>query len=239
MNTSSENMKKTVLEKIRHGDVVMRPKVYFGLQVIAVVTVAILALIASAFVVSFAFFSIRQSGELFLLGFGLRGMVTFLQLFPWFTLVIAIALMFLFKWLVRHFKFSYHQPILNIFFGFLVLISVGGLLISLTPFHIDLLGFADKGELPIVGELYETIHVPHEDRGEFRGIITAIGTSTITITCNDTDADVDDGTRTVTIPPGFDIHSLHLGDRVYVAGEPSIPTSTSTSVSAYGLRSFK
>jgi hypothetical protein len=237
MNTPSENIKNTVLEKIRHGDVVMRPKAYFVMQVILVVTVAILALIASSFVASFAFFSVRESGELFLLGFGVRGVLTFISLFPWCTLIIAGVLVFLFEWLLRHFKFTYHQPILALFFAFLALVFIGGIFITLTPFHTDLLNLADKGELPVVGELYEHIHMPHEDKGEFRGVITAIGTSTVTITHNDNDADIDDGTRIVTVPPSFDIHSLRLGDRLYVAGALGTSTASSTII-AYGLQVF-
>ena len=103
----------------------------------------------------------------------------------------------------------------------------------MTPFHTILLDKADKNELPIFGEMYENIRMPHEDRGEFRGVVVAIATSTLTITHNDLDRDVDDGTRIITVPQGFDASPFHIGDRVYVAGN-----IVSDTITAYGLEKF-
>ncbi len=233
MNDSQQNIKKNVLEKIRHGDVVMRPKIYFTLQVIVVAVVAVCAFIASVLVVSFAFFSLHESGELLLLGFGVRGLLTFIALFPWVTLLIAVGLVVLLEWLIRYFKFSYRQPILKVFFVAVCVVCVGGLLITFTPLHTNLSDTADRGDLPFIGQLYEDVHMPHEDKGEFRGVVVSVATSTITITHNDHDADADDGTRVVTVPTNFNTSILHIGDRVYVAGD-----MTNGTVTAYGLSKF-
>src|ERR1035437_124356 len=233
MNKSSEDIKNIVLKKIRQGNIHMRPRIYFIIQIILVIAVALVALIASTFVISFTFFSIHESGELFLLGFGIRGLFTFLSLFPRFTLLVTIILIFILEWLLRHFKFNYRVPILNMFLITLLTTLIIGLLVVATPIHTSLLDKADKGELPIIGELYENIHIPHENNGEFRGVIISIATSTITITHNDRDSDTDDGVRTVLVPQGFDVSRLHMGDRIYVAG--SIASST---ITAYGLSKF-
>jgi len=231
--TNSEDIKKSVLEKITRGEVHMRPRIYFIIKIISVIVVAALALFASALVVSFAFFSIHESGELFLLGFGARGLTTFLSLFPWGALIVAILLIVLLEWLLKHFRFTYRVPLLNMIFSGLFLVILIGLLITVTPFHAMLLDKADKGELPIVGELYESIHMPHEDQGEFRGVVMSMSSSTLTITHNDNDADADDGTRTVVVPANFDTSQVKVGDRVYVAGDMASGT-----VSAYGVQRF-
>src|ERR1035437_5212484 len=119
MNTSPKDIENNVLEKIRQGDIRMRPRIYFVARIVAVIFVAIFALVVSVFVLSFAFFSVHESGELFLLGFGSRGLLTFFSLFPWFTLIVAVGLLFLFELLSRLFIFNYRQPILKIFFTFL------------------------------------------------------------------------------------------------------------------------
>jgi hypothetical protein len=233
MNKSSEEIKNTVLEKIRRGDVQMRPRIYFVAQITLVATTAVLAFVASALVISFAFFSLEESGELFLLGFGLRGLVTFLFIFPWIELVIAIALIFLLEWLLRHFKWNYRLPILKTFFATLLVIFVFGLLISITPLHNNLLTIADRGDLPVVGELYENINTLHEDRGEYRGAIVSISGSEIIITHNDYDYDTDDGTWKIDVPANFDVNTLQIGDRVYVLGNPADGV-----VLAIGLKKF-
>lgn len=233
MNKSAEDIKNFVLKKIHLGEIHKQPRVYFVAQITLVIVVVVLTLVVSVFAVSFALFSIHESGELFLLGFGIRGFLTFLSLFPWLTLVIAALLVFLLEWLLRHFKFSYRRPILYVFFTAICLIFVGGLLIFMTPLHTILLDKADKNELPIFGEMYENIRMPHEDRGEFRGVVVSIATSTLTITHNDRDRDVDDGTRIITVPQGFDASQFHIGDRVYVAGNIASDTIT-----AYGLEKF-
>src|ERR1035437_8027474 len=135
MNKSSEYIKNIVLKKIRQGNIHMRPRIYFIIQIILVIAVTLIALIASAFVISFAFFSIHESGELFLLGFGIRGLFTFLSLFPWFTLVVTLILIFILEWLLRHFKFNYRVPILKMFILALLGIVLIGLLVVTTPIH--------------------------------------------------------------------------------------------------------
>lgn len=228
-----EDIKNKVLEKIKKGDIHIRPKIYFVVQVVLVISVGILAIIASAFVLSFAFFSIYQSGELFLLGFGLRGLMTFLGLFPWLILILAGLLVFIFEWLMRHFKFNYRLPILYTSIIAVFLISILGLLISISPFHNNLLNQADRKELPFLGNLYENIRKPNEVKGEFKGVVVSISTSTLNITHDDLDNDTDDGTRTVNIPKGYDVQKLHIGDKVYVAGDES-----SDKINAYGLEVF-
>jgi hypothetical protein len=230
---TNNRIKENVLGKIRRGDVHMRPKLYFVAQVIVVTIVAIITLAVSVFAVSFIFFSIHESGELFLFGFGMRGLLTFIAIFPWFTSLLALSLIILFEWLLRHFKFNYRRSILSVFFGLFCVVGVVGVLISITPIHKNLLDQADHGHLPFIGESYENIHTPHENNGEFRGVIISISTSTITISHNDNDADTDDGVRTILVPLGFDISTLHIGDRMYVAGDMASDT-----VSAYGLQKF-
>src|ERR1035437_2572491 len=135
MNKLAEDIKNSVLQKIRLGEIHKRPRVYFIIQIISMTVIAFLTLITSLFAISFILFSIHESGELFLLGFGARGFITFLSLFPWFTLCITIVLIFLLEWLMRHFKFNYHRSVLTVFFWFISCMFFGGLIISLTPLH--------------------------------------------------------------------------------------------------------
>ncbi len=225
------DIKTKVLEKIRSGKVHIRPKAYFVAQFILITLLSFVALALAVFVLSFVIFSLRESGEQFLLGFGERGVLTFFILFPWTTLIIDILLFLAIEWLIRYFKFGYRMPILRVFLGVIVLAFLGSIIVNLTPLHKMLLDRADRGVLPLLGEWYETIHDSHAKQGVFRGTIFSIQGNNFVISHNDNDLDADDGTWTVTAPLGFNMTNIHVGDKVYVAGNAAQGT-----VQAYGIQ---
>jgi hypothetical protein len=213
-----QQIQDKVFEKIRGGTVRMRPKSYFVIRFTLTAFVAIIALILSALILSFTFFSVYESGELFLLGFGREGIVTFLSLFPWIILVIDIALLLALEALLQGFKFGYRVSLFSIFVGVFVSSAVLGLVVYLTPLHAMLLDQADKGGLPLIGELYESIRDSHVDKGVFRGTIISLQENQMMISHDDNDHDSDDGSQTVMLPTQRP--QLHVGDRVYVFGVP-------------------
>jgi uncharacterized membrane protein len=216
--SSSPDIKTKVLEKISHGDVHRRSKAYFVAQIVLIVALLAVAFALSVFVLSFVIFSVRESGEQFLLGFGRQGIVTFFILFPWVALVLDTLLLVAIEWLSRSFKFGYRIPIARALLGVLALALLGGIIVDLTPLHGMLLSRADDNELPVVGEWYESIHESHKDQGVFRGVVTAAQGNGFTMTHDDGDHDADDGTWSVIVPAGFDVTAIAVGDGVYVAG---------------------
>lgn len=207
-----------VLEKIREGRVRMRPRAFFVARLTITILVATLVLVISALVISFIFFSLHESGEQFLLGFGSNGIITFLLLFPWATLLLDIVALFVLEWLLQSFKFGYRVSLLSIFLGIFVCSTVLGFLVILTPLHRTLLNQADQGALPLIGEMYESIRDSHSDKGVFRGSIRSIQDNKIVLVHDDSDRDEDDGTRTIILPSQYP--ALNVGDRVYVFGTP-------------------
>ena len=208
-----------VLEKIRAGQVHMRPRIYFVARLMLTLLVAILALVISALVVSFVFFSVHESGEQFLLGFGSRGILTFLLLFPWASLLLDIVTLLVLEWLLQSFKFGYRISLLAVFLGIFACSTILGILVTLTPLHSVLLNQADQGVLPVIGEMYESIRDSHADRGIFRGSIRSIQGNKIVLVHDDRDHDSDDGMQTIILPANYP--PLNVGDRVYVFGSPS------------------
>ena len=211
-----QNIQDKILKKIKEGHVHMRPRFYFVSRFIITIIVAVLSLIVSVFVISFIFFSIQESGEQFLLGFGGKGIITFFSLFPWTLLVLDIVFLFLLEWLIRGFKFVYRMSFLSIFIIIFVISTILGIFFNLSPVHGIFLDKADKGELPIIGEIYESIHDSHADKGVFRGTIIDLYDNTIVIQHNDKDRDDDDGTQIVILPPRYP--QIKIGDTVYVFG---------------------
>jgi hypothetical protein len=222
-NNSHNLIRQNVLEKIKNGNVRKLPRVYFMLRIVATLFVSALLLIVSAFVFSFMLFSFHESGEQFLIGFGVDGILAFLMLFPWMLFVVDVVLLLVLEWLLQGFKFGYRIPLLNFGLGIFLASFAIGALINLTPLHVFLLQRADNNQLPIVGDAYEHIFDRHEDQGVCRGIVTSIegGTpNSFIIHHNDRDQDVDDGAFTVSPVPGVKLPPVQVGDRVLIFGYP-------------------
>lgn len=223
-------IKDKVFAKIRSGEVSMRPRIYFIARLVILGFISILAILLAVFVLSFAFFSIHESGEQFLLGFGQRGFQAFLALFPWWSLLLTVLLILLVDHLLRYFKFGYRVSILELFLIALVVVMIAGIAINFTPLHLSLLDSADHDNLPMIGRLYEQIHDSHQQQGVYRGTIASIQGNEFVITHNDNDKDSDDGTWTVVVPPGFSTSTLQIGKSMYIAGQLN-----GEKVEAYGI----
>ncbi len=213
-----QQIQNGVLEKIRDGKVHMRPRIYFVARFALTILIAVFALVISAFVISFVFFSVHESGEQFLLGFGSKGILTFLLLFPWMSLLLDLVTLFVLEWLLQGFRFAYRISLLTIFLGIFACSTVLGILVNLTPFHGVLLNQADQGALPIIGEMYESIRDSHASQGIFRGSIRSMQGNKIVLVHDDYDHDGDDGVHTIILPSNYP--PLKVGDRVYVFGAP-------------------
>lgn len=222
-----------VLEKIRSGKVHMHPRIYFGLKALALALTTAAVVAASATLVSFILFSIQASGQMYLLGFGGRGLQVFLLLFPWWLLALDIALMLLMGWLLRHFQFGYRSPLLYLLTGTLAISVIIGFLITITPLHRSLLHQANRGRLPVFGGLYENLRRPPRERGVFRGEVTDIvPDNSFIMRHNDFDTDHDDGGWKVIPPPNIQIQNfLHVHDYVFVAGN-----EMNGVIQAYGIQ---
>jgi len=231
----NEDLKKTILEKVHQKEISMHSRGYFLFRVVALICIAIIAFALLAFSLSFVFFSIHQSGEQFLLGFGMRGIIAFLILFPWGILIFTILLFFFFEWLLRYFKFSYRLPMVKILLYTLLVTVLVSIIVVLSPVHLKLLKEAEMDKLPLIGRFYESIEDSHQNEGVLKDTVLSIqpSTETFIVSHNDNDSDEDDGTWNVIPPAHFDLNSLSVGEKVYVAG-----TIKDDTIYAYGIQQF-
>lgn len=212
------DIQKSVLEKIKAGDVSMRPRFYFILRTVLIGSIDMLAVACALFVLSFVFFSIHESDVGFLLEFGEKGLLTFITLLPWILLLLAFAFLIGIELLVRRTTSAYRFSLLRIFLWVLVFLTVASVCIEITPLHSFLLSRADRDQLPILGPLYEQIHDSHQKQGVYQGEITSITDSEFVISHNDNDSDSDEGSWTIVPPTGFDLRTLSIGEKVYLGG---------------------
>jgi hypothetical protein len=139
-----KSMRERILEKIDTRELSMRPKIYFTLKVAALVLITLAVLVISIFIFNFILFSSRINGHESLLGFGPRGILTFLEFFPWWLLGIDIALIILLEWLLRQFRFGYKSPVLYLLLTLLVVTASTAFLIDRGTAFNDQLRFINK-----------------------------------------------------------------------------------------------
>src|SRR5258708_270145 len=180
----AKSIKDIILEKISKEEVVMRSKKYFILKALALAAVALAVLLLSLVICNFILFSIRLNSHDALLGFGPRGFLVFLQLFPWSYFALDILLILILEWLLRRFRFGYRRPVLYLLFGILVLTtSVGFFIARGTDIDDRLLDRADQHSLPPpFDDLLENARrAPSPESGLCHCVITAIQGDTLTV----------------------------------------------------------
>lgn len=233
-NIQQNSIKDEILQKIKSGQVSMRPKYYFVIKLVALAITIFITFLLSSFIVSYVIFSIKTSGQTSLLDFGPRGLYHFILALPWFVLVADILLITFIDWLLKSFRFGYNSSALFLLVVTMVSITVLATIINYTSFHKILLNKAENRHLPIAGGLYMGMRMSHGNSGMFRGEIVSIE-STSTFYIKHTDYDGDDTGQVIEIftPTNSDVFTLFLqpGDEVFVAGD-KIPGG----IRAYGIR---
>lgn len=219
MNNNQKKLKDKILDKIKTGNIKMKPKSYFALKTILVLALIVVTVVILSFLVSFVIFSIRESSRLFLLGFGDAGIRTFFITFPWFLLVIEIILLIIVDILLKHFKFAYKTPFIYLILSTTIFVMVISVFVSVTPVHETLYQEVVGNKLTALKAMYIDAKKPPSEEGVFRGIVVSINNEAIIIDSDDNDKDSDDGYKTIFFPKikSGNIPSLNIGDLVLVA----------------------
>ncbi|MFA5954053.1 MAG: hypothetical protein WC817_00765 [Patescibacteria group bacterium] len=153
-NSEHKNLRDLVLQKIRLGEVAMRPRWHFVLKSALLMTGVVLLVLTILFVISLGFFVLHLSGVWFVPAFGWGGLGVFLRSLPWLLIGTALLFIGLLEALVRRYPLAYRRPLLYSAISVMVLVFLGGFLVALTPLHHRLLLSAERNELPFAGPLY-------------------------------------------------------------------------------------
>jgi len=135
---------KSIIDKIKKGEIKMKPKIYFLLKTLLVVLGAIIALLFVLYLISFILFSVRE----------VRGPIPMLFALPWLLVFLSVILIIVLEVLAHYFSFVYRRPVLYTVLAIIVLVFLGSLLINRTRMHPMLFERAEKGQLPIMGHMY-------------------------------------------------------------------------------------
>lgn len=171
MNSKNKNnLSDVLLDKIKNGEIKMRPKIYFvGKLILLALATAVITFFA-IFVASFIFFMIRASGLMFLPSFGFIGIKMLLFSLPWILILGLLMLIATSELFIKHFPFVYKNPILYSLMALIIVILIGGFLLDNSGFHTSMLLKARDGKLPIAGPIYQKYGVP-DSKEVYYGIV--------------------------------------------------------------------
>ncbi|MFZ2522260.1 MAG: hypothetical protein WAX44_00230 [Minisyncoccia bacterium] len=225
-------MKDEVLKKIESGQVSMKPKSFFYFKVILLFLLIFIGLVVSSVLISYILYSIKISGQLNLFSFGTRGIYEFILIFPWLVLILDIFVLMFVDWLIKSFRLGYNSPIIYLFLGTFMLMTLLGSLVNLTSFNRALMYKAETQNLPLVNNYYGSIRRSHSSRGIYRGVVESVKGNTFVLLHTDYDGDSSYGPIVIEISEELSQKSLiKVGDEVFVAGN----VSTTSQVKAYGI----
>lgn len=230
--TTQNNIKDEILQKIKAGEICMKPKNRFMRDLALLISIVILTFILSTILVSYTLFSLYASGHLFLLGFGSKGIYEFILHFPWLLMSADAILIIFLDFLLKRFRFGYNNPIVYLFLGTLLLTGILGAIINLTAFHRNLLLRAEKQSLPVFGGFYQGLRKSNEETGTYRGRVVSIEGNVFVLRRNNYGTGLDETLLRIVSQVGVIVNTkLRVGDEVFVAGN-----IVNGMVEAYGIR---
>lgn len=175
MNNQQEKnfITNKVLNKIKRGEVKMRPKTYFIFKAVLLALGTLFLTLFIICLISFIVFSLRANGVLFLPKFGFPGIKLLLGSLPWLLVFLAIILIILLQIFAKHFSFVYRRPIIYSLLVVIMIVSAGSFLIDRTSFHPNLFWKAQEGRLPAMGGFYRHLGAPAM-KNVHRGIVSEL-----------------------------------------------------------------
>ena len=214
---TNNNIKEEILKKIDKGEINMKSKSYFIFRLVVLAFLIFMIFIFSTFLLSYVLFSIATKGNIFLLSFGAKGVYSFLMALPWFLLVVLVGLVLLLDRLLKSFAFGYKSPVLYLFIGTFVLVTILSALVNMTSFHGKLMKRGEERRLPLGNDFYGGINSYRPISGNFKGVVVYIKQNTFDMNYRAPIGSFE--VIKVVASPDIEIEKfLKEGDVVFVAG---------------------
>jgi hypothetical protein len=145
---------KKIIEKIEKGEIKMRPKIYFLTKAFFFFVGIIFLFMLVMFLASLAIFILRANNMFFLAGFGFSGFMIVFKSFPWYLVLLIALLIFLIEIMGKKFPLVYKKPLIYSFFGVVLFVIVGSVMLDASFMHRRFFEMAQRKELPIGEGMY-------------------------------------------------------------------------------------
>lgn len=157
---SNNSLQDKILEAIKSGEVKPKSKWYFYGQSALLAMGLILIGLLLLFVGSLIIFSLKQNGTWHAAGFGFYGLKIFVLSLPWLLIIAVATLLVLLERLLKHYKFSYQQPMLYSFVGVGLLFVLGTIFVSRIHIHEELFDQTRENKLMFGKGVYRYYGIP-------------------------------------------------------------------------------
>ncbi len=225
-------LKEKLLNRIKTGEVAMRPRWHFVLKAVLAVTGILLLAIALLYLVSFMLFALRETGVVFAPAFGLRGLLFFVTASPLLLVGLVIVFVTTLEILVRKYAFGYRNSLLYSLMALILVVLLGSFAIMQTPMHDRIADLNRSGHIPMVGELYER-YSEKRPEGLYVGTVMEIDDSGDEWQLETKDGVVEvELTKQTRLPRGKDVV---VGDKVMILAQPDRDNDELTAI---GVRFF-
>lgn len=171
-NDKKNSIKEKVLAQIKSEQVEMRPKSRFILKSVLTFIGLIFTALSLVYLASFLIYFLRQSGIIYLSGFGMRGLGAFLGSFPWLLVLLGIVLLVVVEILSRRYSFGYRTPAVYVILTVLLVITGGAFLVAQTGIHPYLHKQAQNKKLHGFGGIYRSHQKPGPKKPEIGEIVS-------------------------------------------------------------------
>jgi len=221
------DLKNNIIDKIKTGEIDMKPKWYFMLKTALLITGVIIIGLLAIYLLSFVMFALHNSGILFAPSFGFRGIGLFITTSPWILILLVAVFLSILYILVKQYSFSYKQPFLYSMLGVIFLVIIGSFAVRET-LHERIGVFTERNQIPGMSPFYKSAHEKLPEGITFGTIEEVLETGFI---ITDTDGETltiitDSKTRQ---KPGS---SYSDGDKILIYGDKT----NEDTVNAYGIR---
>ncbi len=150
MSKELKNITESVMGKIHHGEVKMRPKIYFVMGSLLTFFGLVFSLATSVFLVGLIRFSIRSHG-----GMGSYRFEQMIESFPLWVPILAVISLCVGVWLLRQYDFSYKKNYPLIIASIVIAVIATGLFIDSIGLHDNL---ARRGHMRGMMKDYGDVH---------------------------------------------------------------------------------
>lgn len=160
MNELHQTLQEKILSAIKSGEVKPKSKWYFYAQSASLAFALIFLGLLVLFVGSLIIFSLKQNGAWYAPGFGFYGVKIFVLSLPWLLIIAVAGLLVLLERLLKHYKFSYKQPMLYSFVGVGLLFVLGTILVSQIHIHEEIFNQTRQNKLMFGKGVYRYYGMP-------------------------------------------------------------------------------
>ncbi len=224
---NTHDTKRIVLERIRKGEISMRPRWHFVLKstlvFFAIATVSAIVI----YLQSLLFFFLNVTGVIFAPSIGLPKHVIYLTSSPWLLVCLVIGFLVTLEILVRKFAFGYRKPLLYTGLVIVGVVSLCVFAMSQTPAHriiLEMTQGVDITDDTFMSNMY-LIHGEQLAEHVYIGIITEVtthGYNLLDSTGKTHKMVTDDET---VVPEGM---TFEVEEKVVVLGEYETPQTDKT-----------